>query len=62
LNIALWILPFAFFIYAMRRGMNGMTGMMGGRPGGAGGSRGGVFGFGQSTARIIKDNTGVTFK
>ena len=39
-----------------------MTGMMGGRPGGAGGSRGGVFGFGQSTARIIKDNTGVTFK
>lgn len=32
-----------------------------GRPGSAGG-KGGMFGFGQSTARIIKENTGVTFK
>lgn len=40
-----------------------MSGMMGGagRPGSAGG-KGGMFGFGQSTARIIKENTGVTFK
>lgn len=27
-----------------------------------GGKSGGMFGFGQSTARIIKENTGVTFK
>ena len=33
-----------------------------GRPGSSGGARGGMFGFGQSTARIIKENTGVTFK
>ena len=43
--------------------MGGMMGggMMGGRPG-AGGKAGGMFGFSQSTARIIKENTGVTFK
>ena len=39
-----------------------MGGAMGGRPGAPGGSKGGMFGFGQSTARIIKENTGVTFK
>lgn len=66
LNIGLWVLPLAFFMYAMRKGMNGMSGMMGG-PGGArggpgGGKGGGMFGFGQSTARILKENTGVTFK
>ena len=45
-------------------GMGSMGGMggMGGGSGGAGGSKGGIFGFGQSTARIIKENTGVTFK
>ena len=39
----------------------GMGGM-GKSSGGGAGSRGGIFGFGQSTARIIKENTGVTFK
>lgn len=34
---------------------------MGGQ-GGANGARGGLFGFSQSTARLIKENTGVTFK
>lgn len=35
-------------------------GGMGGKPGGKG--PGGMFGFGQSTARILKENTGVVFK
>ena len=65
MNLVGWILPIAFFIYIMRRGMNGMAGGgLGGLGGGArsGGSKSGIFGFGQSTARIIKENTGVTFK
>jgi hypothetical protein len=42
--------------------MGSMMGGAPGRPGAPGGSRGGMFGFGQSTARILKENTGVTFK
>ena len=38
-----------------------VVGAMGGRPG-TPGAKGGMFGFGQSTARILKENTGVTFK
>ncbi len=46
----------------MRRGMSAMgRGGMPGNPFG-GGRGGGMFGFGQSTARILKENTGVTFK
>ena len=64
MNMVGWILPIAFFIYIMRRGVSGMAG--GGMGGlGGGGSKsgpGGIFGFGQSTARILKENTGVTFK
>lgn len=60
-NLALWILPTVLFFWWMRRNMSIGGGMMGGRPG-AGGKAGGMFGFSQSTARIIKENTGVTFK
>ena len=42
--------------------MGSMMGGAPGRPGAPGGARGGMFGFGQSTARILKENTGVTFK
>jgi ATP-dependent Zn protease len=67
LNILSFVLPLAFLFFIMRRGMSSMGGMgmpgMGGGGGKSGsGSRGGMFGFGQSTARIIKENTGVTFK
>lgn len=60
LNAFGWLLPLALLFYFTRRSLGGMK-MGGGRPG-AGGGMGGIFGFGQSTARIIKENTGVTFK
>lgn len=63
-NVALYILPIAFMIYFMRKGMSGMAGGGLGGMGGAGGKggKGGIFGFGQSTARVLKENTGVKFK
>ena len=36
--------------------------IQGGRPGAGGRSGGGLFGFGQTTAKIIKDDVGVRFK
>lgn len=57
-----WFLPLLLFIYWGRRSLSGMGGMggLGGRPGTKSGG-GGIFGFGQSTARILKENTGVKF-
>ena len=68
MNLLSFILPIAFLVYIMRRGMTGLGGMggmggLGGRTGSSSSGRSsGIFGFGQSTARIIKENTGVTFK
>ncbi len=64
MNIGLYILPIAFMIYFMRKGMSGLGGGGLGGMGGAGGKggKGGIFGFGQSTARVLKENTGVKFK
>ncbi|CAF0841449.1 unnamed protein product [Brachionus calyciflorus] len=61
LSAVFWFLPLIFFIYWGRRSLSGMGGMggLGGRPGSKSG--GGIFGFGQSTARILKENTGVKF-
>ena len=59
-----YLLPIVFMVYLFRKGMSGLGGLggaMGGKSG-AGGKSGGIIGFGQSTARIIKENTGVTFK
>ncbi|KAL3859043.1 hypothetical protein ACJMK2_009281 [Sinanodonta woodiana] len=53
------LLPIAIFIFIGRR-----SGMLGGRnktPGSKGGA-GGIFGFGQTTAQIIKNDIGVKFK
>jgi ATP-dependent Zn protease len=47
--------------FFLRRGMSAMGGRGGANPFG-GGKGGGMFGFGQSTARVLKENTGVTFK
>jgi len=64
LSLMSYLLPIVFMVYLFRKGMSGLGGLggaMGGKSG-AGGKSGGIFGFGQSTARIIKENTGVTFK
>ncbi|ESN93043.1 hypothetical protein HELRODRAFT_69215 [Helobdella robusta] len=50
--------PLIFIFWLLKRSTSGF---MGGRPGGS--SRpGGLFGFGQTTAKIIKDDVGVRFK
>ena len=49
------LLPVALIYYFMR-------GMAGKGASGGGGGPGGIFGIAQSKARIIKENTGVTFK
>ncbi len=59
MSILSWTLPLAFIYFLMKRAGSAMGGM-GGRPGSGG--AGGMFGFSQSKARIIKENTGVTFK
>lgn len=52
------ILPIAILVWIIRRSSNMLQG---GRPGGRGGG-GGMFGFGQTTAKIMKDDIGVQFK
>ncbi|XP_014782785.1 AFG3-like protein 2 isoform X2 [Octopus bimaculoides] len=52
------ILPIAILVWIIRRSSNLLQG---GRPGGRSGA-GGMFGFGQTTAKIIKDDIGVQFK
>lgn len=54
------LLPLAVIIWLFRRSANMFQGM-GGR-GGSRGGPGGIFGFGQSTAKIIKEDIGVKFK
>jgi ATP-dependent Zn protease len=61
MNLLSFLLPLLFIGFMMRRGMSAMGGKGPGNPFG-GGKGGGMFGFGQSTARILKENTGVTFK
>jgi AFG3 family protein len=51
------ILPLAFLVWMIRR----TSGMMGGG-GKSGGKSGGLFGFGQTTAKVMKDDIGVRFK
>lgn len=53
------VLPLAFLFWILRRS----SGLMGGsRPGGGSRSAGGLFGFGQTTAKVIKDDVGIRFK
>lgn len=52
------ILPIAILVWIIRRSSNMLQG---GRPGGRSGG-GGMFGFGQTTAKIMKDDIGVEFK
>jgi len=59
-TFASYILPILFIWFLIRRAGAGMG--MGGMPGARPGGKGGILGFGQSTARILKENTGVTFK
>jgi AFG3 family protein len=54
------IVPLAFLFWIIRRSSSGLMG--GGRPGTGGRAGGGIFGFGQTTAKIIKDDVGVRFK
>ena len=58
-NLLTFLLPLFFIGFLMRRNIKAMGGK-GGMP--FGGGQGGFFGYGQSTARILKENTGVTFK
>ncbi|XP_064612008.1 AFG3-like protein 2 [Liolophura sinensis] len=52
------ILPIAILIWLIRRSTNMFQG---GRPG-AGRGGGGIFGFGQTTAKVMKDDIGVKFR
>ena len=56
LSFLSWSLPLFFIFYFYKR----MSGGMANR--GGGGGPGGIFGMSQSKARILKENTGVTFK
>ncbi|KAK7114430.1 mitochondrial inner membrane m-AAA protease component AFG3L2-like [Littorina saxatilis] len=53
------LLPLAVIIWLFRRSANMFQG--GGGRGGSRGGAGGIFGFGQSTAKIIKEDIGVKF-
>lgn len=58
LSAASWVLPLVFFVWLFRRAGSAM-GQMGG---GGGKGAGGMFGMGNTTARIVKENVGTTFK
>ncbi len=58
LGAASWLLPIVFFVWLFRRAGSAM-GQMGGM-GGKG--AGGMFGIGNTTARIVKENVGTSFK
>ncbi|CAF1376484.1 unnamed protein product [Didymodactylos carnosus] len=60
--LAGWVLPILFFVWIFRRAGAAMGSQFGGFGGGRGGSGGGIFGVGQTTARIVKENVGVSFK
>ncbi|KAK2142771.1 hypothetical protein LSH36_915g00071 [Paralvinella palmiformis] len=55
------IIPVAFIFWIIRRSA---AGMMGGRPGTGSrpGGPGGFFGFGQTTAKVIKEDSGIRFR
>ncbi|KAK0044016.1 AFG3-like protein 2 [Biomphalaria pfeifferi] len=55
LNAMGWILPLAVMIWLFRRGPLGKPG------GGRGGSSGGMFGFSQTTAKVLEKDIGVKF-
>jgi hypothetical protein len=59
LGAASWLLPILFFVWLFRRAGSAM-GQMGGMGGGKG--PGGMFGIGSTTARIVKENVGTSFK
>ncbi|CAD5119933.1 DgyrCDS8512 [Dimorphilus gyrociliatus] len=52
------ILPLAFIFWLIKRSSN-MLG--GGKPGSSGRGAGGLFGFGQSTAKVLQEDVGVRF-
>uniref|UniRef100_A0A2C9KMH8 Peptidase M41 FtsH extracellular domain-containing protein n=1 Tax=Biomphalaria glabrata TaxID=6526 RepID=A0A2C9KMH8_BIOGL len=56
LNAMGWILPLAVMIWLFRRGPLGKPG------GGRGGSSGGMFGFSQTTAKVLEKDIGVKFR
>ena len=60
LGAASWLLPIVFFVWLFRRAGSAM-GQMGGL-GGSKGPGGGIFGIGNTTARIVKENVGTSFK
>ncbi|CAF0920916.1 unnamed protein product [Adineta ricciae] len=58
LSAASWLLPIVFFVWLFRRAGSAM-----GQMGGLGGKgSGGMFGIGNTTARIVKENVGTSFK
>jgi len=58
MSVASWLLPIVFFVWLFRRAGSAMGSM-----GGMGGKGpGGMFGIGSTTARVVKENVGTSFK
>ncbi|KAI0985557.1 hypothetical protein GJ496_002123 [Pomphorhynchus laevis] len=69
ISVAMWLLPFVVIFWVMKKASGaamGSIGKIGPGSGTTGGSSGGPFGnlfsIGQSTARIVTENTGIRFK